>query len=251
MSAAAKQALQPTPRRVVEGTPTYVVQASPLSKLFMSEWVAQIEENPALVFEDVPFEVRVPRPFGGLIFQHNKPVHINKILPPNPWRKKNNENNVDDLEATVYWLTGGPDGQRSEETDIYGIVALHVDLDVSSALTDIALLAEQDTEAGQKKAAKTYADMQRDLVTNTKNALDEARALADFRVKRALKITHSNLLKQYDTMRQQGMGVYTPSTAEAVGAFILKQEVDKAGENRRKLFEEMNKIIKEQTIIGS
>jgi hypothetical protein len=233
-----------------EGMPPYVVQASPLSKLFMSEWQSRIEANPDLVFSsDEHFEVRVPRAFGGLTFYHNKPVSSHKVLPAMPFSQKHPDNIIKDLEGTISWLTGGPDGMRSEETDIYGIVALRVDLDISGALTDVALFAEADTETATKKAAKKYADLQQELLKKTKDALKDAKELANTRVRRALKTTHINLMRQYEILRTDGKGVYSPSVAEAVGAHILAQEIDKAGENRKKMLERLSQVMQETTII--
>lgn len=229
--------------------PAYVVQASPLTKLFMSEWAQRIEQNPDIVFEPVDFEIRVPRPFGGLIFQHNKPVRSTNVIPHSPNRKKTNDNVIDDLEGTIFWLTGGPDGQRSEETDIYGIVALHIDFDVSTALTDISLFADSDTEVSRKKAADSYKEMQRTLVKQTGDAMKAAKELADFRVRRALRITHHNLMKQYETLRSDGKGVYSPSLAEAVGAHIIASEIEQGGENRRKMLQRLNEVMQKTTVL--
>lgn len=224
--------------------PTYVVQASPLTKLFMPEWHDILEGDPALIFDEKPFEVRIPRAFGGLTFTHNKPVHVNKVVPVYPGRRLNNENVIDDLEGLIFWLTGGPDGMRSNETDIYGVVHLDLDMDVSGALSDIAMFDEKDKEA-KKAAFKSYEEIQRELIKNTQSAIKKARELADQRVKRAMKFTHQNLLKQYETLKQDGKGIYAPSTAEAVGAFVLKSELDKASENRRKMFDSFTQNMQE------
>lgn len=226
--------------------PTYVVQASPLSKLFMREWHARIEEEPDLVFADVPFTVTVPRTSGALVFEHNKPVHINNILPKQPSRKKD-EYLVDDVEVVINWLTGGVTGDRSEETDIYGVVGLDLDMDISAALADIVTIADNDGESS-KKAIKNFDDMQKALKAKAKTAHIEAQKLADSRVRRAIEITHINLKKSFEAMNTQGLRPYTPSVAEAVGAHILAKAIDESGKRRREMLERMNKVL-QQTVV--
>jgi len=213
--------------------PSYVVQASPLSKLFMSTWTSRCEENPELVFSSDPFIVTIPKTNGALQLTHNKPVHITKLEPHNPNRVRD-EYLVDDLDGMVMWLIGGEDGQRSEETDIYGVVGLNIDMDLSSALSDVALFDAEDPKE-KDKAQKKYLDVQKALVAKTKIALTEATELANSRVRRAMKNTHVNLMRQYDTMRTEGKGVYAASVAEAIGAYVLANEIEKSSTNSKKM----------------
>lgn len=229
------------------GIPSYVVQASPLSKLFMHGWAEKLEADPHLIFDQTPFEVSIPKTNGAIKLVHNKPVHITKLEPPQPSRVKD-EYNVDDLEGMVLWLIGGEDGQRSEETDIYGVVGLDIDMDVSGSLADVALF-DPDSKEDKAKAQKKFAEVQNDLVKKTKTALTSARERADWRVKRAMRNTHLNLMKQYETLKTEGKGVYAPSVAEAIGAFVLKQEIEKSSENRRKMVEMLANTMNETTLL--
>ena len=234
--------------------PAYIVQASPLARMFLQQWQAQLEADPSKIFEKVDFEITVPRAFGALTFKHGKPVATNKVMPVYPGRNANgnkhdNNHAIDDLPRLINWLTGGPDGTDSAETDMYGITQLDIDMDVSGALSDIALFADEDADS-KKKAAKSYEEIQKELIKKAKVGLEHAREIADSRVKRQLKKTHANLLKQYDTLKQEGKGIYAPSTIEAVGAFILSQEVDKAGEARKKMFDQFSQRLQETFITG-
>ncbi len=92
--------------------------------------------------------------------------------------------------------------------------------------------------------------MQKDLLKKTKDGMKAARELADGRVRRALKITHSNLVKQFETLRTEGKGVYTPSVAEAVGAHILAAEIESSGANRRKMFERLNTVMNSTSVLS-
>lgn len=226
---------------------SYVVQASPLSKLFMHGWAEKLEANPELIFDPTPFEVSIPKTNGAIKLTHNKPVHITKLEPPQPSRIKD-EYNVDDLEGMVLWLIGGEDGERNEETDIYGVVGLNLDMDVSGALADVALF-DPESKDDKNKAAKKFAEIQNELVKKTKGALDVAKEKADWRVKRAMRNTHLNLMKQYETLKTEGKGVYAPSVAEAIGAFVLKSEIDRSSQNRRKMVEMLANTMNETTIL--
>lgn len=199
------------------------------------------------MLSEEPFELTIPRSYGALTFTYNKPVHVSKVVPHYPGRKVANDNVIDDPEGLIDWLTGGSDGMQSHETDIYGVVALDLDMDVSGALADIAMFSGDDEDA-KKTAQKSYEKIQKDLIKNTSTALKRARELADSRVKRAMKRTHSNLLMQYETLKQQGGSPYAPSTSEAIGAFILRLEVDKAAENRKKMFNDFTENMKETFI---
>lgn len=228
--------------------PQYVIQASPLSKLFMLEWQRKCEENPDVVWDTTPFQIVVPRSSGALHFTHLKPVKSHQILPPQPNRVKDDYIS-DDPDGTIMWLTGGEDGQRSEETDIYGVVALNLDMDISAALSDVALMVEADGEKA-KRVQKNFQDLQKDLVSQTKAAVESAKKIADERVRRAMRITHVNLVKQFEVLKTEGKGVYTPSIAEAVGAHVLASEIEKSGENRRKMFERMTAVMNSTNVLS-
>lgn len=224
------------------------MQASPLSKLFMRRYQRECEENPDFVFDDKAFDILIPRGSGSIVMTHNKPVLTQKLMP-SQHNKLNDDFNAGELESLVLWLTGGPNGMQSEETDVYGVVELKVNLDVGSAIVDVASLSEQDSEESKKKAAKEYQDLQKSLVGATRQAMKEAKELADERVKRAIRITHMNLMRQYETLKQDGKGVYAPSVAEAVGAHILAAELDKAGANRKKMVERLANVMNSTTIL--
>lgn len=180
----------------------------------------------------MPFEVEIPRSMGNLKFIFNQPIHASKIVIPRPSIKKRDEWTTEE-EIVLNWLTS------SSETDIYGIVKLGIDLDVSSALIDVAGMVT-DTEESEKKAAKTFAAMQKELLERTKGALVEARKAADARVKNAMRFTHNNLIKQFDVMRQDGKRPYMPSIAEAIGAHVLAEEIKALDDGQRKMMEKFN-----------
>lgn len=205
--------------------------------MFMPEWQKKVANDPDLVYSTKPFTVVVPRSAGALIFEHNKPVHTHLVGPVPKHIKKDDGYLSFDHDGLIWWLIGGSDGKRSEETDIYGVVGLYLDMDLSGALADIAAFGDADTEESKKKALNEYKDLQAQLVKRTQVAMKSAKELADFRVRRALRITHSNLMKQWETLRTEGKGVYSPSVAEAVGAHILKKELEEGNESLKRMHE--------------
>lgn len=216
----------------------------------MREFQKECERNPDFVFDQKPFDVQIKRSGGNIIMTHNKPVRTSHLMPVQK-NKINDSFNAGELESLVEWLTGGEDGKRSEETDIYGVVTLKVDMDISSTLVDIAQLADEgSSDANTKKAMKDFQDLQKELINQTKGSLVLAREMADERVKRALRVTHMNLMKQYETMKSQGMGVYAPSIAEAVGAHILAAEIDKASETKARMVNRLSEIMNRTTILS-
>lgn len=220
----------------------------------MREYQAHCEQNPDFVFtpygltDGEAFKVIIPRSAGSIVMWHNKPVLAAKLMPATPGQKRDEFNNGE-LEALSAWLTGGSEGDRSEETDIYGVVQLSIDLDVGASIVELATLGENGANA-QKEAVKEYQNFQKKLVQRTQDALEIAKQIADKRVKRALKVTHMNLMRQYETMKSQGMGAYAPSVCEAVGAHILKEELDKSTANRRQMIQRLDDIMKSTTVVS-
>lgn len=201
--------------------------------------------DPEYALKSIPFQVRIPTSTGAFIFEHNKPrVHTSLLTHD----KRQRDEFTTDLESVVQWITGGASGMRSHETDIYGVVQLNME-DISSELVDIASLTESDTETDNKKVQAEMKAIRDRQVKRTKDALVVARELADTRVKKALRITHNNLVKQWEIMAQDGKGKYTPSIAEAVGAHILHQEIEKAGAKKREMVDRLLKVVENTVIV--
>jgi hypothetical protein len=223
----------------------YVVQASGFSKIFARGMAEKIFEDPSVIFNGQPFQLVVPRSDGAILFEHNKPKPIHSLLPHSKGQK--------DVADLVDWLTGGNnDGTRSHETNIYGVVSIKIDSEIDMALSrsiDINFFMMQNptveetinfirnklrinpdlvaAETAQEMISKVYSHTFDRLRNETTDSIVEARKLADARVKFALKRTHENLMKQYETQKSEGKGEYTPSSAEAIGSVIIRQEVAK------------------------
>lgn len=222
---------------------SYVIQASPLSKLFMHQYVKRCEKDPEFVLKSVPFHVLIPRTAGAVILEHNVPVVTSKLLPRSLNREKDQNSAPDELDAFVEWITGGPNGDRSMETDSYGVVMLDLDLDVASTIMDL-------TNMSDDKAKKSFEEFRQEMVKKSKTAMIRAREIADSRVLRVMRNTHSNLMRSYETLKTEGKGVYQPSIAEAIGAFVLKAEIQKSSVDSRKMLSMLSDSMKETTILN-
>lgn len=206
----------------------------------------KIFENPGLIFDGQPFKLTIPRSDGAIIMEHNKPRPAHTLLPANRTGQK-------DVADLVDWLTGSNnDGTRSHESNIYGVVSIKIDGEIDTALSrsiDINFFMMQNpsmeqvtnfvktrlkinpdkvaAETPNEMMAKVYSMTFEQLRDQTTDSIIEARKVADDRVKFALKKTHENLIKQYEIQKADGKGEYTPSSAEAIGSVIIRQEVAK------------------------
>src|SRR5690606_14948917 len=95
-----------------------------------------------------------------------------------------------------------------------------------------------------KEAVAEMRNTQKQYIESMRSATKQARELADQRVKRALRITHANLVKQWDLLAQDGKQPYTPSIAEYVGGHILKSELEKVTKINHSMKDHMVGIVK-------
>jgi hypothetical protein len=221
---------------------SYVIQASPLSKIFMPEWEQKCVADPTLVGKSEPglFEVRIPRSAGGLILSHLRPVHVSTLIAASKDRKVEE----DEITPLVAWLTGGPDNHPCEETDIYGVVLLDVGNQFQSALQGLVEMQMDIGMAGgdenrKKEIAKKQQKMQQDIAEEIRTKSATATERANARVRKALTHTHNNLLKSWESLKAEGKGTYQPSPQEALGYHIMKLEIDRALEQNRKLYNDV------------
>lgn len=192
--------------------------------MFLPQFQDLYLEKPAEVFTDVDFEVVVSTGTRAFTFEHKKPVAEASLLPPDPRQKKDEFS--PDLSTIVEWITGGDDGMRSHETDIWGIVKIKVD-DFSSQFAELSKLSAVGTEKAEKEALKELEASRKKFLSKVKDATSQAEELANLRVMRAIRLNHRNLVKQYETLSQEGKGGYRPSTSEYVGMLVLEKEIEK------------------------
>jgi hypothetical protein len=217
----------------------YIVQASPFSKIFMPEWSEQCLNDPELIgkSEKGLFEVRIPRSFGGLVLKHLVPVHAGTLLGRNQYdgdgRNLGPTRKVEDDEITplVEWLTA----DKSEETHIYGCVKIDIGRNFEEAMQELVSIS-MDAAVGSESATKKQQEISVKIQKELGEQLAKARQSADARVKRALSVTHANLLRSWEALRADGKGTYMPSIHEALGQLIIKTEIDRKLALNRKVY---------------
>jgi hypothetical protein len=220
----------------------YVIQASPISKIFVPEWHKKCLEDHKLVLDDrIKFDITIPRSAGSITLTHNVPKHASSLIP-NTTRR---EIDTDEVRNLLPWLTGGADAVETD-TDIYGVVLLKLDRDMTQGITELVSVEAIAMEG--EKAAEEYMkkqqEMLRAMINQMKNAVTLAKAVADERVKRAMRITHSNLKVEWGRIEQAGGRVFDPSIAEALGALVLQTEIEAQSHDQAKVHGILNKAIR-------
>lgn len=216
----------------VAQTTSYVVQASPLTRIFLPEWHDRCLADPKLLMSQEPFLVRVPRPTGSIELVHNKPTLATSLLV----RSKEREVTEDEVSPLVLWLTG----EQNTETDIYGIVDVPIQDNVADAI--MALIYEGDDKKRVKLIEETRRTMAKGIVT--------ARERADARVMRACGKMYSVVKATVEDMKKNGKGVYSPSYAEALALEVMKDTIsqrrkpdERAAEMLRGAMEQMEQPV--------
>lgn len=186
---------------------SYVIQASPLTRLFLPLWQGKCLENPQMLFSPEPFLVRIPRPTGSVELTHNKPTPATSLLP----ESKSREITEDEVSPLVRWLTE----EREEETDCWGIVDVPIQDNVADAI--MALIYEGD----EKKRIKLIEDTRKQMA----KGIVSARERADARVMKACGTMYKYVKSTVELMKKDGKGIYSPSYAEALAMEVMKDKI--------------------------
>ncbi len=203
-------------------TATYVLQASPLSRLFIPGWQDRCLQDPSILTKADPFTMTIPRPSGAIQLTHNKPTLASTLLP----RSKEREVTEDEVSPLVLWLTN----EQNHETDIYGVVEIPIQDNVAEAI--MMLIHEDNDDKRAKFLLESRKAMAKGIVT--------ARARADARVMRACGKMYSIIKATVEDMKKNGKGVYSPSYSEALALEVMKDTIA----NRRKPDERAAEMLK-------
>jgi hypothetical protein len=228
---------------------SYVMQASPLSKIFLfRDWQQKCIEDPDVIHSDEPFKVTIPRSAGAVTLEYRKPVHVGTLLPrlTKIHHKNGSIDEIqtriqgdDELRNVVPWLTGGPDGAQFKETDRYGVVELPLDADYTTKLAEFmqqeALAFANPERVVEIQAAR--AEMVKDLQAKMKRAIESARVRADERVMRAIRSCFRNFYELNRSTLESGLGKVSPTNSEGLCAFVLKDVFAKAQEKRQAMMQ--------------
>ncbi len=187
---------------------TYVIQASPLSRMFLSEWQDRCLADPKLLFSSEKFLVRIPRPCGSIELIHNTPTLAASLLI----RTKERDVTEDEVSPLVSWLT---DEQRSE-TDIYGVVGVPIQENFADAIMALTT-SDEDSKRWLKKVEEIRKEMAKGIVA--------ARERADIRVMRACGKMYGVVKSTVEDMKKNGKGIYSPSYSEALAMEVMKDTI--------------------------
>ncbi len=187
---------------------TYLVQASPLTKIFLEEWHDKCLANPAIAVKAEKFKVMIPRQCGAIELWHGVPTLASTLI------KKNKERlaSEDEISPLVEWLTNESNG----ETDIYGVVSVPIETNVADAI--MALLYD---EKGEKKQEKLLSELKKNMAAS----ISTARERADARVLRQCGKMYDMVRATVQAMKKDGKGVYAPSYAEALALAVLNEQI--------------------------
>lgn len=195
----------------------YLIQASPLTRIFLPEWHDKCLADPTLLMSTKPFRVLIPRPCGAIELVHGQPVLATSLLPRSEDRVKSIEDEVSPL---VQWLTDDQVG----ETDGYGVVAVPIQENVADAI--MTLLYEKNVNHQQKLLDETR--------TRIAQGIQISREKADARVMRACSKIYSVVKSTVEEMKKNNKGHYSPSYAESLALQVMKDQIKirKAPEER-------------------
>ncbi len=187
---------------------SYIVQASPLTKIFLKEWHDKCLQDPKLIALVEPFVVHIPRPCGAIELKHNVPVLASTLIQTVKERKVQE----DEISPLVSWLTH----EQNPETDIYGVVAIPIETNVADAI--MSLIYDKGSDTSSKKLIDS---LRKNLAENIRSA----RERADARVLRQCNKMYDIVRSTVGLMKKDGKGVYSPSYSEALALDILKDSI--------------------------
>lgn len=191
---------------IIQST-SYVIQASPLTRMFVPGLQDACLAKPELLFSPEPFLVRIPRPVGSIELWHNKPVLASSLLA----RTKERMVEEDEVSPLVLWLTN----ENDHETDCYGVVDVPIQESVADAI--MGMIYEGNEKARAKLIEETRKKMAEGIVS--------ARERADRRVMRACGKMYSIVKATVEDMKKNGKGIYSPSYSEALAFEVMKESI--------------------------
>ncbi len=238
--------------------PRYVIATSPLVKIYLPEWAERLTENPDLIFDhETKFSFSVSTGTSGFKLDFNKPMLVFKPVPGSSYQaddgrserliqlpNANMQSEGKEIEALYGWLTGET-GHSRLETDIYGIVPFDPGMDVVDRIDQMAAL-EALLSGDPKQAVKAKRDLEKiqaDTAKRIAEAREKVRKDSEVRIKRAMKVSHNNLIRQWQHNSEAGLGKYPPSLAEALGAHALDAELKAKAEKGKALYGKMDELM--------
>ncbi len=241
----------------------YIISASPLAKIYLREWHDRLTEEPDAIFDtETPFSFSIPTGTTAFRVTFNKPMLVQKPVIGSSYQAEEGRSEKiiqlpnasmvsegKEIETLFAWLTGEA-GQSYHETDIFGCVPFDPGFNVIDRVDQMAayeaLLSGDTKEA--VRAKKELDKIQQD--TAQKIAAARAKVIKDseFRIKRAMKTVHNNLIRQWEINAESKMGKYPPSISEILGAHALDKELKAKAEKGKALYGKMNELLNNVTV---
>lgn len=211
---------------------SYVIQASPLTKMFLPEWHDRCLKNPEILKDTAPFKVRIPRAVGSIELTHGVPTLASSLVIHTRQRKIVE----DEVSPLIRWLTD----ENDPETDIYGVVAVNIETDMADAV--MALVYKGD----KTKTASLIDEIQHNLA----NSIRSARERADARVLRQCGTMYNFVRATVNEMQKNNKGVYSPSYTEALALDVLKDTIKQRRAPDERAAKIMNEALSDMADIG-
>ncbi len=243
--------------------PRYVIAASPLVKIYLKDWEDRLTENPDLIFDDDPanpdnkFSFSVATGTSGFKLDFNRPMLVFRPKPGSSYQadegrsekiiqlpNANMQSEGKEIESLYGWLIGEM-GHSRLETDIFGIVPFDTGIDLVDRVDQMAALEallDGDPKAAVR-AKKELDKIQLDTARRVAEVRNKVKKDSEARIKRAMKVVHNNLIRQWQINSESNMGKYPPSVAEALGAHALNAELKAKAEKGKALFGKMNDLM--------
>lgn len=205
----------------------FVVCLSPLAKIFQPKYHKDLVENPSLILDDKgTFDIVVTKPSGAVLLEFKKPK---LITDPN----------------VLQWLTGGPEGDRSAETDYTGLVYAPVQDDIMESVAAVTQAMAEDPEKGKK----VQEQVSKTMMAKYKERMEQVKGLSQARVMRTIKFIYNNLQKQYQLNKENNLGLYQPSETELLCTFALQQQLADNEAKRREITKKFQDILHEVRVV--
>lgn len=215
----------------------FVVCASPLVKVYLTEWHERLLDEPELLQDaDTDFSFDVVTGCGAFKVDYNKPMMVTA-------------GRDDDPESKYLWLIGEAVGSANE-TDIYGLVPFETSIDMVQRSDEISRLSMKMLSDAKNTEKYTAAiqQIQKDTTEAISKVRGNAIARSEHRIKRAMKSVHNNLVRQWQRNEEMKLGKFPPSMSELFGAHVLDADIRRAAAKGEKIKSRMGELMSNQVV---
>lgn len=238
--------------------PKYIISACPLVKIYLKEWQERLTEDPEQIFNsEQKFDFSIATGTTAFRVTFNKPMLVQKPVIGSSYQAEDGRSDRiiqlpnasmtsegKEIDTLYGWLVGEA-GQSYHETDIFGCVPFEPGFNVLDRVDQMAafeaLLAGDSKEA--LKAKRELDKIQQDTALKIATARAKVIKDSEFRIKRAMKTVHNNLIRQWEINKESNLGKYPPSISEILGAHALDTELKAKAEKGKALYGKMSQLL--------